>query len=232
MSDTNNTPTSLKAAFGEAARDIKSIIHLFEQENGTDLDRTILSNSLFYSNSGLDPTPVISFGAGIPLYIYVDTLENEESDFKSTVRKMYAKIKKAGYSWKKAYQCRQMGRVKHAENAEITQWYDMNNNPFHIIYIKDGSEAMCRSIFDANDDSKAYKNFVQPKFVCNLTTKTETSGLQYYRVFDIIQQHAEYILGHCEDNKYICVSEVDYYGDKKGTADKIPVYQRMYSYVF
>ena len=220
--------------FKKMSRDMKQIAKMLEHKTGDDFDRTLLSHSLFYSDCGFDPSPVIFFGPEIPLYVYVDSLKDECDDFKSSFRKLYIELKAAGFKWNKVYTCRGIGRIETCTEYELTQWQSQNGTVFHILFIRTDPLIACSHIYNAHlNDFTYYNNYIQPKYVCNLKTPVSSAGVEGYRVLNIMHSHADYVLGHVNDNnRYKCIYEMDYQGNDTSDYPKIPLFQQMYSYVF
>ena len=199
---------------------IDQIASMLEKIVFTDIDRDVLGQSLFYYCSGKDPTPIITFGAKIPMYVYVDSLEIPKNDFKNTVRELYRRLKNK-FSLAKICNLKCTERLQKTEKAELTLWNTSLGESFVLLYIQGDASKTFESIYREESG-----NYIVPRYVCNYRYELYDLG-----ILKTVEKRVEYIMGHCFDPKYRCVAEYDYYGDYD-TDCKVKLYHRLFYYLF
>lgn len=191
----------------------KEICAFFESDALTDDAKDLLGQSLFYYCCGQDPTPIAAFGGGYPLYVYADNLTFGITDFESALRRLYDRLSEAKFLLKMKYTLKQVGRMRCAKNAEITLWRTPKREYFLLMYIQSDADKAFRSIYGENS------NYIQPKCICNYRYEMDAS------FFAPIEKLAQYIMGHCHNDKYRLIGEYDYLGDYGSGEQKVPLYQ-------
>ena len=96
-------------------------------------------------------------------------------------------------------------------NTTLSMW-KYNKNTFYLIYAQ-------------NDASKAFKKIygdIVPKCICNYRYELSNRSL-----LQQIEKRVEYILGHCFDENFIIIDEIQYYRDYNFNKDvKINLYKQ------
>ena len=145
----------------------------------------LLQESMFYYCCGKDPSPIIEFKEQYPLYIYVDKRNySEELYDRLTKQSFKLNIKKELF-------------IDDFLFTSFTEW-SYNSNKFYLIYIQD-------------DACKVFKNIyksILPKCICNYRYEMTNR-----HVLETAEHKVSYILGHCFNEDFIKVKEIDYYGD-------------------
>lgn len=96
-------------------------------------------------------------------------------------------------------------------NTTLSVW-KYNENTFYLIYAQNDASMAFKKIYD---------NII-PKCVCNYRYELSNRSL-----LQQIEKRADYILGHCFDDKFIVVDEIQYYGDYSFNKDvKIKLYKQ------
>ena len=196
-------------------------------ENGlsTNSDRELLAQSLFYYCCGTDPTPMIAFGSGYPLYIYSDIIDYGNGDFDRTTEELYGRLSQAGFV------CTEEKRILHLKNIQnvaVTLWKTKSNEFFALVYIQQDAVKAFEKIYA--DGSHTY-NFILPKCICNYRYEFIENSQENSDYFARIEKRTEYILGYCFSEKYKVVSEHTYYGDYEENT-KVKLFRRMFWYAY
>lgn len=196
--------------------EIDDLAEMLENGIRDNCDRELLGNSVFYYCCGKDITPLVAFGAEYRLYVYADIVNYGEGDFDNLVPKMYDKMKEVGF------EMLDKRELKIGQRAVLTKWNSKQNQPFYLVYIMDDAKkTFCKIYYDKG------KGEIQPKCICNFRREM----LNGDGVLAHIEKRAEYVLGHCYSDKYVCIAEYDYYGDyQKG--GKVKLYKRAFWYVY
>lgn len=188
-------------------------------------DRELLAQSLFYYCCGKDPTPIIAFGSEYPLYVYSDIINYGDGDFDNETGMLYIRLCNEGYI---LVERRKFVHWENFKNVDITLWKTSQNKLFSLVYLQSDSVKVFQKVY-----SDSTNNYIQPKCICNYRYEfsDQYSYQDSYSFFQQIEKRTEYILGHCSNNKYKCVSEHDYYGIGEGDS-KVTLYHRMFWYVY
>lgn len=202
---------------------IDKVYSLFENGISNDFDRELLAQSLFYYCCGKDPTPVISFGAEYPLYIYSDIVNYGEGDFEIETKQLYRRLNDAGYKMVDILNLTKTRRWKDVENIALTQWRTPQNTVFYLVYVQNDAVKTFTKVYSDNS------NYIQPKCICNY--RYEFSEQDSYHFFNTVEKRTEYIFGYCSNHKYKLIGEYDYYGDYDDCT-KLKLYHRMFWYVY
>ena len=200
---------------------IDQIVSMLEKNEFSDIDRDVLGQSLFYYCSCKDPTPIIAFGAKIPMYVYVDSLEMPKNDFQNTVEELYSRLKKHKFSLAEICNLKCTKRLQRTEKAELTLWKTSLGESFALLYIQGDASETFESLYREESD-----NYIVPRYVCNYRYELHDLG-----ILKTVEKRVEYIMGHCMNPKYRCVAEYDYYGDYD-TDCKVKLYRRHFYYLF
>jgi hypothetical protein len=198
-----------------------NVFSFLENNELTDKSRDILGQSLFYYCSGVDPTPIVAFGAKIPLYVYVDSFCIESGSIPQKIQILYDRLNSRGFKLVKARQLKTLGRFNMANYAELTEWNTISGDSFMLLFVVGDAKESYENIYSESS------NYIQPKYVCNYRYETPSLG-----ILKVVEKRAEYILGHCFNSKYRCVEEIDYLGDYGSPSDKLQLYRRHFYYLY
>lgn len=199
-------------------RTIKEVSVLFEEELDTKERRELLGHSLFYYCCGIDTTPILAFAEHCPLYVYVDIIKYGHGNFDEETGILYKRLQKAGFQL--------IGRkeIKSEKRTVLTQWRHPQSKPFFLLYVGDDARQAYHRIYKTSSDDD---NNIIPKCICNYKYEFER-----FESLEMIEKRTEYILGHCYSvDKYRIITEYDYFGDY-GETQKVPLYKRIYWYLY
>lgn len=198
-------------------RNIDDVEKLFK-ENKTNFERKMLANSTLYYCCGKDITPIVALSDKCSLFVYADIIEYGEGDFCSELHEMHQRLYERGFVLKSK---KQFVEPRCRKNTEISEWATDKGKVFYILYVQCDASVLFRILYSEKI------NFIQPRCICNYRNEF-VDGIN--TLIDI-EKRTEMILGHCTNEKYEMVAEYPYYGDY-GTGIKIPLYKRMYWYVY
>ena len=168
------------------------------------LDR--LPESLFYYCAGKDPTPILIFGARVPLYVYADHLRYSHGTPEEVLSILAHRLEKGGYT-------RIGGRPVDTElAAELSVWQDGEGARFSLLYL----------VADASDAYfSLYGGSTLPRYICNYRYEMNNARLAPF------EEKVEYILGHCHSPAHSAVADYPYRGDYSfGRDTRITLYRR------
>ena len=209
----------------EGVESIKDrIIRIVSRGIQDDLDCEIMGNSLFYYCCGKDPTPITAFGGSFPLYVYVDILYS--GDFRSEIDELYHRLTFSGFKAAESYNIdasRLKGYKSECRNlsvkSELTVWKTQDGGTFFLLYVKGNPEDTLYELYRHPQQGP-----ILPKCICNILY--EDNHDQVFRV----EKRTEYILGHCHDNKYRKIAELEYLGDYGW--EKVDLWHRRFYFVW
>lgn len=210
---------------------IKNIVEFGVNDN---IDREILANSLYYYCCGNDATPIIALYDRCSLYIYVDTIEYGQGIFKEETNNLYYNLERLSFQKKIIFHndgicLENMNTKPIMKEYELTQWTSKDNQTIYLLYIQGDANLVYRKIYADN-------NYIQPKYICNLNYEITPSPIfQFERFGGILKQvekRVEYIMGHCFSDKYKKIGEYTYYGTYGFGEGSVPLYKRIFYYVF
>ena len=184
---------------------VEKIKHLFE--NGIkDLDDCeILGNSLFYYCCGIDPTPIIAFGADYKLYIYCDLHLFGCDGFFDATKKLYNRLSDHNLKLVDKYRLLKSKYLRNVENVELTFWKTKSNNYFFLLFVQSNALKVFWQMFNHGNSS------IIPKCFCTLAPE---DSIEDRENFQRMQKRTEYYLGNFPPSeKYKKVTDIKYYGD-------------------
>ncbi len=212
------TMQELKLSSANFCASKKQVLQLFSENLRDAAQKEMLAKSLYYYCAGCDPTPVLAFGAQIPLYIYVDTLRTAPS-FADATGKLYDRLQ--GTFELIETVTIPTPNLRGAQNVTLTVWNDVERGAFYLLFIQQDAEEAFRVLY-AEDT-----NFIMPACVCNIKYEC-TKG-----ILDTVEKRVRYVLGHCFSDKYKVVDRAPYHGDYNvsGTPE-VELWERMYYCLF
>ena len=196
---------------------IDQVEKLFNEKK-TNFERKILANSTFYYCCGRDITPIIAFSHACSLFVYSDIIDYGSGNFKDNLSEIYQRLYNKGFLLKAK---KELNEPSYNKKAEITEWADDKDKTFYLLFVECDSRILFRKLYSEKN------NFIQPKCICNYRNEF-SDGIN---TLNDIEKRAEFILGHCSNDKYEIVCDYTYHGDY-GTQEKIPLHKRMYWYVY
>lgn len=166
----------------------------------------LLPESLFYYCAGKDPTPILIFGARVPLYVYVDLLKGGQRTPKDEIDELYRRLTKRGYALTESRTVPSDQQV-----AERSVWLDREGERFSLLYL----------VGDATDAYfSLYGEDILPRCICNYRYEMNNSRL------GPIEEKVAYILGHCHTGRHRATREYPYHGDYSfGKDTRITLYR-------
>ena len=196
--------------------DKEKILGIFKLNNDNNNRREILSQSLYYYCSGIDPTPVFAFGAKFPLYIYVDNLIYCDA-FHIATQKLYERLC-CRYETTEKIKVTELA-IFGINNIEVTEWRDAEKQSFYIVYVQNDAADTYDKLYQVGS------NYIMPKCICNYRNEHG-----YESILSTVEKRVQYILGHCYSSKYEMIDSFEYFGDYSG--DKVDLWKRMYYLLF
>ncbi len=153
----------------------------------------LLDRSLFYYCSGKDPTPVLIFGARIPLYVYADHLKACRSTPREEMAVLYRRLEEGGFS---RTETRPVATPFKA--AELTAWQTEDGEVFSLLYLAADATAAYFELYGED---------TLPRCICNYRYEMNNARL------GPIEEKVAYILGHCHTGRHLPIAEYPYRGD-------------------
>ncbi len=199
--------------------------------------RDILGMSFFYYSSDIDPTPIITFGADIPLYVYVDSFVSmREKTLNEATLTFYSNLNNYGFTLQKKHTFNvdfSIMQENSLTDAELTLWGTQSGKQFLLLFTKSDSANAYDIIYRDDDDGKN-TNLILPRYIGN--RRYENLGVNFLQFerssLNQSLKRVEYIFGVCHNSKYRLVGEYKYYGRWLAKNDnKVKLYRRFYYYL-
>lgn len=155
--------------------------------------KALLSKSMFYYCSGVDPTPVIALFSEYPLFIYSDLLRRYEGGVDEAAQILLSRLSEHGF---RAVTCE---RTEIAEGA-VLALLERDGAAAHLLLVKGDAWRTYRLIYGEG-------GAIRPRCIANIRYEMDT------RHFLPIEREARYILGYSYSREHTAERKFKYFGD-------------------
>lgn len=176
---------------------MEDLMEILKHGIRTENQRELMGNSLLYYCCGADISPVIAYGAKIPLYVYNNSgREDKYADLMNTMIE-------------RGFLPEENRLLENEQKIPMfaSKWFNKNGFYVRILYTYEPLEKMFHNLYV---DTTGHIGIIRPKYVCNLGYAfNEKISKKTQKLLKQIERQAEYIIGFCSDKKYKEVETIE-----------------------
>lgn len=207
--------------------DFDKLCHLIENGIFNNEDRELLAQTLYYCCCGVDSTPILTYGAEFPLYVYCDSLGPLSSckRLDEALSVLYNRIEKKNFFVIKKHRFNLPNRLGEKE-SELSLWETPDFKMFYLFYVHGDAAETYKKLY-GDKDKGGHDNYILPACLCNYMFEFDNYFSEVFMAN--IGKRVRLLLGHPYSDKYKRITDFDSCSSFEG---KIELFQRMYWYPF